>query len=57
MEVLLDPRARYVVMSIFGSMALIMSVVLVVFVIVALYVVVFVLTWIGENGFPVFSGW
>ena len=44
-------------MSIFGSMALIMSVVLVVFVIVALYVVVFVLTWIGENGFPVFSGW
>ena len=52
-----DRRAENAVMRFFGSMAIIMGVVLVVFAIVALYVLVFVLTWIGENGLPVFSGW
>ena len=52
-----DRRAENAVMGFFGSMAIIMGVILVVFVIVALYIVVFFLTWIGENGLPVFSGW
>ena len=52
-----DRRVENTVMGIFGTMALIMAVIAVVFVIVVLYIAVYILTWISENGFPLFGGW
>ena len=48
-----DRTAENVVMSIFGSMAVIMGVIALLIVIVFLYLFFFVLNWMSENGFPI----
>ena len=47
-----DRTAENVVMSIFGSMAVIMGVIALFFVIAVLFVFFFILSWISENGLP-----
>jgi len=52
-----DRTAENVVMSIFGSMAVIMGVIALLFLIVVLYFFFIILGWISENGLPFPSGW
>ena len=51
-----DRTAENVVMSIFGSMAVIMGVIALLFLIVVLYFFFIILGWISENGLPFPSG-
>ena len=47
-----DRTAENVVMSIFGSMAVIMGVIALLFVIFVVYVFLLIVGWISENGLP-----
>ena len=47
-----DRTAENVVMSIFGSMAVIMGVIALLFVIFVVYVFLLIIGWISENGLP-----